>query len=93
MLQYMQISDMMQEFLCLSDQKKLIEKDSERLRELRENQLDYHCLKTYCETIVDKCIDINKGLGRFRLGVGTLDLQYLDQRLKLIQSHADVYAR
>lgn len=47
LLNYFQISDMMQEFLCLGDQKKLIKVDQIRLKQLLEHELSFSDIHSY----------------------------------------------
>ena len=75
---------MMQEFLCLSDQKKLIEVDNIRIKELVNHNVEFHQLKTEVQNFTSKCLNYGKGLGRFKISSNKIDYDYLDNRDKLL---------
>jgi len=75
---------MMQEFLCLSDQKKLIEVDNIRIKELVNHNVEFHQLKTEVQNFTSKCLNCGKGLGRFKITSNEIDYDYLDNRDKLL---------
>lgn len=44
---------MMQEFLCLSDQARLVDIDNQRIKELTDHSLQYEQIHAYCERVIN----------------------------------------
>ncbi len=87
----MQVSDAIREFLCLSDQKRLIDYDKKMLASLTLTNVSYTSLKGYCEETAKQCLELGMGLGPFQPGKN-IDVGYLTQRTELIDSHHKLYA-
>ena len=67
--------------------------DHQRLTELlSDNALTYDTLSEYAREVAEQTLAYRKGLGRFKLGQPALDLGYLDQRVRLLESHGELYS-
>ena len=89
-LTYLQISDALQEFLCIGDQVKLIDVDRSRMLALHNNTFTPEQLGQYIEKIQYQTLNLNQGCGKFKIGQA-FDEEYLAHRAEVLDRYGKAH--